>query len=138
MIIIRPGWRASTAETGPGPVCGPGVGPEPQCTMTGTRASASSPQTGSSSLSRGSYPPTCTCALNRRAPAPIASATYSAAPGSGKKVALCKASGFLAAKSAAHELSQAAIPGLCGYSSALNLRTPNARSKASRSSSGCR
>ena len=30
------------------------------------------------------------------------------------------------------------MPGLCGYDSAPNLRTPNARSRATRSGSGCR
>ena len=75
MIAISRGWRASTSDMGPGPVNRPGIGPEPQCTTTGTRASASRPQTGPSSSSRGSYAPTCRCALNSRAPAVIASAT---------------------------------------------------------------
>ena len=50
----------------------------------GTPASASSPQTGSSSGSRGSYPPTCTCALNTRAPASSAAPTYVADPARGR------------------------------------------------------
>jgi len=45
MTAVRQGWRASTSPNGPGPVNGPGTGPPPQCTTTGTAASANCPQT---------------------------------------------------------------------------------------------
>ena len=49
MTAVSLGCAASTAPNGPGPVCRPGSGPLPQCTTTGTPASASMPHTSSSS-----------------------------------------------------------------------------------------
>ena len=48
---------ASTSPIGPGPVCRPGIGPLPQCTTTGTPASASSPQTSPAADPAGRNPP---------------------------------------------------------------------------------
>ncbi len=76
--------------------------------------------------------------MNTRAPPWSACATYPAAPGSGKKVAVCRQSGVRVAKSAAQALSQAAMPGLCGYSIEVNARTPNSRSSRTRSASSRR
>ncbi len=108
------GWRARSCPTGPGPVNRPGAGPDPQCITTGTPASASSPQAGSSSGSLGSYAPTWRCDLKTRAPLSTASFTYTSTPSSGKRVAVCRQSGTRAAKPAAQSLSQRAMPGLCG------------------------
>jgi hypothetical protein len=83
MIAASPGCRASTAENGPGPVYSVPTGACPACTTTGTPASASSPHAGSSSGSSGGNPPTCRWILKTRAPAPSASRTYPATPGSG-------------------------------------------------------
>jgi hypothetical protein len=83
MIAHSPGYRASTAPNGPGPVCSVPTGACPACTTTGTPASASSPHTSSSCGSMGENPPTCKCTLKIRAPAATASATYPATPGSG-------------------------------------------------------
>ncbi len=47
----------------------------------------------------------------------------------------CQGSTALAGAPAAHALSHDAMPGWCGYS-ALNVRAPNARSRATHSSSG--
>ncbi|BCK69778.1 hypothetical protein Srufu_037310 [Streptomyces libani subsp. rufus] len=114
MISRSRGWRASSRAIGSGPVCLPGAGPEPQWMTTGTPASARAPHTGSSSASAGSYPPTCTCALKTRAPSASSARTYSAAPSSGKNVAVRRQSGVRDAKSAAQPFSHRAIPGLCG------------------------
>ena len=127
----EPGRRA-------GPVNRPGTGPEPQCVTTGTRASASRPHASSSSGSFGSKSPTCRWHLKTRAPWPRARRTSAAADGSAKNVAVCRQSGVLAAKPAAQSLSERAIPGLCGYSIAVNASTPNERSAATRACSSWR
>jgi hypothetical protein len=75
ITAVSVGWRRSTAPNGPGPVCRPGTGPEPQWTTTGTPASASRPQTASSSPARGSNPPTWRWTLKMRVPASSAAPT---------------------------------------------------------------
>ena len=111
---------------------------DPQCVTTGTPAAASRPHASSRSGSFGSKSPTCRWHLKTRAPWPRARRTSPAADGSAKNVAVCRQSGVRAAKPAAHSLSERAMPGLCGYSMAVNALTPNARSAATRARSPCR
>ena len=75
MTSCSRGYRSSSPVTGSGPVCSPASGPDPQWMTTGVPVSSSRAHTASSSGSRGSNAPTCTCTLNTRAPASSASAT---------------------------------------------------------------
>src|SRR4029453_4101856 len=43
ITAVRVGCRRSTSPNGPGPVCRPGTGPEPQCTTPGTPAGPGQP-----------------------------------------------------------------------------------------------
>ena len=112
MIASSRGCRASTRRSGSGPVKALPTGPEPAWMTIGVPASASSPQTGSSSGSSRSNSPTWTCTLNTSTPASTSSATYRAASGSGKNVADHSDSGTSAANSRAQPLRYVATPGL--------------------------